>query len=470
MAARLSPTANLLRRSRLFALPPTLSPPTQTASSSQIAESDTATLPYPIRAAIVTPDSSLARGDWGLKRPLPAKSTIQSSSTPVVRINALDTFEHVTDFESAGDHIKTLAKWQELSLPISLPKNNGIAIQVGGGKHESVFESKIDNTHESPNAQSPDSKRFRFGGPWLAGQTDIEFDRYLASVRRRKPEFMKKLRQLIADGKLADARRKAREGGKNLDDLQKPPTISEEEFQTAIRTLRADPTALGPIISKFLDLPPPPQTPSHRIHLRSWSAAPSEAPSAEYGRRGPPKTHPSAGLSYLRTGAQIVNHPVVGPQKHSRPVPARILRPKRRHRGNAYKAIVGVGGIVTEDVNAHAFREHNGPGGITDFDPDVPGGAKYWVHPVRASVTSEGKISLAIDRASDTAKALHGGLPEAEEPLPDYVRGTQRTFEELAPRRSINRGVAGAGTGTNSSPQDILNLLRESKESKSDYL
>ncbi|KLJ06878.1 hypothetical protein EMPG_17632 [Blastomyces silverae] len=441
MAARLSPTANLFRKSRLFALPPTLTPPTKAASSSQIAESDTATLPYPIRAAIVTPDSSLARGDWGLKRPLPAKSTIQSSSTPVVRINALDTFEHVTDFESAGDHVKTLAKWQELSLPISLPKNNGIAIQVGGGNHESVFESKIDNTHETPNTPAPDSKRFRFGGPWIAGQTDIEFDRYLASVRRRKPEFMHKLRQL------------------------KPPNISEKEFQAALRTLRADPTALGPIISKFLDLPPPPQTPSHRIHLSSWSAAPSEASSAEYGRRGPPKTHPSAGLSYLRTGAQIVNHPVVGPQKHPRPVPARILRPKRRHRGNAYKAVVGVGGIVTEDVNAHAFKEHNGPGGITDFDPDVPGGSKYWVHPVRASVTSEGKISLAIDRASDTAKALHGGLPEAA-PLPDYVRGTQRTFDGFVTRKSVNRGMANAGT--NSSPQDILNLLKEAKESKPD--
>ncbi|EEH19712.1 hypothetical protein PABG_01971 [Paracoccidioides brasiliensis Pb03] len=456
MAARFSPTSNLLRKSRLFALPPTLAPPPQAVSSGPIAESDTATLPYPIRAAIVTPDSSLARGDWGLKRPLPAKSTIQSSSTPVVRINALDTFEHITDFESAGDHIKTLAKWQELNLPIVLPKDTGVAAQMGGGRRESVFESKIDNTHESIKSESPDSKRFRFRGPWLAGQTNFEFDRYLASVRRRKPEFMMKLRKLVAEGKLADARRKAREEGKNLDDLQKPQEISDEEFYIALRSLRADPMALGPIISKFLDLPPAPQKPNHRIHLSSWSSAPSEASSSVYGRQGPPKTHPSAGLSYLRTGAQIDNHPVVGPQKFSRPFQARILRPKRRFRGTAYKAVVAVGGIVAEDVNSHAFREQNGPGGISDFDPDVPGGSKYWVHPVSASITSEGKISLSTNRAADTPKALYGALPEPAEPLADYVHGPQRTYAELT-------STSGAEAGRDGNVHEIFDLIREKR-------
>src|SRR5947207_4919817 len=110
MAARVSPAANLLRKSRLFALPPSLSPPVQPPTSSQVSESDTATLPYPIRAAIETPRSSLARGDWGLKRPLPSKSTTTSSSSPVVRVNYLDTFEHITDFESAADHTVTLEK------------------------------------------------------------------------------------------------------------------------------------------------------------------------------------------------------------------------------------------------------------------------------------------------------------------------------------------------------------------------
>ncbi|PGH13670.1 hypothetical protein AJ79_03519 [Helicocarpus griseus UAMH5409] len=466
MAARLSPTSNLLRKSRLFALPPTLSPPAQPASSSQISESDTATLPYPIRAAIATPDSSLLRGDWGLKRSLPAKSTIEKSSTPVVRINALDTYEHVTDFESAGDHTKTLAKWQELSLPISVPKTTGVPMNFGGGKHESVFESNIDNTHKSSEAQSADAKRFRFGGPWLAGQTDIEFDRYLASVRRRKPEFMKKLRQLVTEEKFATARRTARDEGKSLDDLQEPQTISDEEFGTALRRLRANPKALGPIISKFLDLPPPPQMPNQRIHLDSWSGAPSVAASTEYGRRGPPKTHPSAGLSYLRTGAQIDNHPVAGPQEEPRPVLARILRPKRRQWGNSYKAVIGVGGIVTEDINAHAYKETEGPEGITNFDPDVPGGAKYWVHPVRASVTSQGKINLSISRSSEKSRALYAEMPgPEEEPLPEHVRNTtSRSFEELnSSVREASRASVEAAKSTGSA-QDILNLLKESKK------
>ncbi|KAK2788592.1 hypothetical protein FQN53_003444 [Emmonsiellopsis sp. PD_33] len=436
MATRISPASNLLRKSRLFALPPALTPPPQSLSSGAISESETATLPYPTRAAIVTPASSLARGDWGLKRPLPAKSTTQSSTTPVVRINELDTFEHITDFNSAGDHVKTLEKWQELSLPVSIPHKTGISVQHGGGRHESVFETNLDNTHDSPRAaEITDAQRFRFKGPWLAGQTDIEFDRWLVSVRRQKPQLMEKLRQLIANNRLADARRSAREEGKDLANLQEPTPLSDKEFGDAIKALRADPKSLGRAIYEILDLAPPPPTPNDRIHTGGWGFAPSNSSSTEYGRYGPPKTHPSAGLSYLRTGAQIDNHPIAGPQVHSKPVQARILKPKRRVGGQTTEATVGVGGIVTDDPRAHGFRERNAPSGISDFDPDVPGGAKYWVRPVRAAVDSEGKIDLKIDRASDASAALHGVLPEPKE-VPAVLQSRDRSFGGLTSPRS----------------------------------
>src|SRR5947207_14955187 len=129
-----------------------------------------------MRPAIETPRSSVARGDWGLKRPLPSKSTTTSSSSPVVRVNNLDTFEHITDFESAADHTVTLEKWQELSFPISLTKPPGISVRQGGGHHQSVFESASDNSHESTSLESPNPQRQRFKGPWLAGKTEMQFE------------------------------------------------------------------------------------------------------------------------------------------------------------------------------------------------------------------------------------------------------------------------------------------------------
>ncbi|KAF2181409.1 hypothetical protein K469DRAFT_713841 [Zopfia rhizophila CBS 207.26] len=116
----LSPTAHLLRNSRLFSLPPPLPRPQVEGDygSGIIKSSSTATLPYPTHQAIAAPPSSLSRGDWGLKRPLPLKSKITQTSNPVVRIKQLDTIEHITDFESAGDHVRTREKWAEMGIPM----------------------------------------------------------------------------------------------------------------------------------------------------------------------------------------------------------------------------------------------------------------------------------------------------------------------------------------------------------------
>ncbi len=103
--AATSPTARLLQNSRLFSLPrPLPAPPLEGLSSTGLFRaSETATTPYPTLQAITTPRSSLSRGDFGLKRALPAKTT-RHTSTPHVRIRAQDTYEHVTEFASAADH------------------------------------------------------------------------------------------------------------------------------------------------------------------------------------------------------------------------------------------------------------------------------------------------------------------------------------------------------------------------------
>lgn len=100
-------------------LPPPLPRPSSELTATETRDSDTATLPYPTHASIQTTETSLGRGDWGLKRPLPLKSTT-GSSTPIIRIDNIDSIDHITDFNSAADHVLTLRKWQELDMPISL--------------------------------------------------------------------------------------------------------------------------------------------------------------------------------------------------------------------------------------------------------------------------------------------------------------------------------------------------------------
>ncbi|PYH99624.1 hypothetical protein BO71DRAFT_394102 [Aspergillus ellipticus CBS 707.79] len=431
-AARLSPTANLLRKSRLFALPQALTPPQEQATSRYVAESDTATLPYPIRAAIATPSSSLARGDWGLKRPLPAKSTSDKSSRPVVRVLELDTFEHTTDFESAADHTVTLEKFQELHMPISLPaKVNYTSNMVP--RHVSPFEPHVDNTNTSKGLGEPGAKQFKHSGPWLAGQTEAEFQAFSKSVQKNKPELLQKLREYFIAKRTAERRKQAQDNGEDLEGLG-PIRVTDEEFQTYIKSLRADPMSLGPVVFELLDLPSPPAVPAGRVGSTYFQSPSTKLSAAEYAISGPPKTHPSAGLSYSRSHALIYNHPKYGPQAYQRPVQARILRPKGRFKGKTAKAIAGVGGIVVEDLNAMNFVEQGSPAGLATFDATIPGGAKYWVTPIRSSVDSEGKIGLSSYRASATSKApynIEQHQTAGSYSISDVARGDHRMVPKL---------------------------------------
>lgn len=454
MATRVSPAANLLRKSRLFSLPPSIAGPAHLLSAEPTATSDTATTFSPIKPAIVTPASSAARGDWGLKRPLPTKSTTERSSRPIIRVNKLDTHEHITDFDSAADHTTTLEKWQEWNLPITHPpmRQAGFAKKNSGAT--SVFESTLDNMQKDQD-ENPDVRRYRFKGPFLAGQSEGEFSRYLKNVRREKSQFLQQLRSFLERKRQADMRRLAMEEGKDM------PTgeikLSDAEFDEEVRKLRADPQSLGPLIYKILDLPPPPPRSSNRISRDTsfWDHGPSDVASTEYAITGPPKTHPSAGLSYLRTGAHVYNHPVMGPQKRHAPVPARILRPRFG------KPMAGVGGIVASDVEvprlepSHKKRE--------ELDPDVPGGPKFWVHPSRAHITSEGRITLAADNADPTSLALLGvesDQPSEELDLPDLTRNARQAVPRLDTRNHVRPPTTAYQNQKNT--EQLLSMLQHS--------
>ncbi|KAL2815355.1 mitochondrial ribosomal protein MRP51 [Aspergillus granulosus] len=430
-AANVSPAANLLRKSRLFALPQALNLHPENPAVRVHSESNTATLPHPVRASIITPRSSLLKGDWGLKRPLPALSTSNKSRKPVVRVNAIDTFEHVTDFESAQDHTVTLRKFQELNMPISLPARPNYSSNIVM-RHESPFEAHLDNTATSEGIDKPGVFRYRHTGPFLAGLSEADFNAYLRKVQREKPELLRKLREQFTTQLNAERRKQAQDNGEDLEALA-PVQVTDEDFQQHLRVLRSDPGALGLAIFDLLDLPSAPPVPTERIKPGFYQSPGTALSSTEYAARGPPSTHPSAGLSYTRSHALTYNHPEHGPQIHQRPVEARVLRRKGRFKGKTFQAIVGVGGIALEDAEPKTFSEPNPPPGLTYFDASIPGGAKYYVTPYRAMMESNGRIRLAANRAEPSTRLAYG--------IQDYQKPNSSLTSRFDPARLRQRTV-----------------------------
>ena len=420
--ARLSPAASLLRQSRLFALPFPLKPPAEEVSSQPEGRSDTATLPYPIRAAIETPLNSLNKGDWGLKRPLPLKSTT-NTGTPHIRIQGgIDTREHIADFESAADHTLTLRKWQELHLPVSRPsasspRSHDIA--------RPIFDSLFDNTtipvtplpekgpvdrygrrkHKVKRPEPPPValKRWKHEGPWLAGMTGMEFEAFLNSqVRNNVKGFRKYVKSRLIERRTEELRRQAMEKGDRVGSKPLKVEVTAEEVTDYLRLLRSKPDLFGPMIAEFLDLPEGPSSQGSLMHDAVFPYGRNTTAAPVYADVGPPQTHPSAGLSYLKVGpdAYARNDPIYGPQANARPVQARVLK-TRRGPGNV-TATIGVAGVIANDTDP-SLRS---AGMYTPFRPQ-PGGRKGLVKVRSASINSNGTVNLNVASNSSSASASH---------------------------------------------------------------
>ncbi|KAL8733285.1 MAG: hypothetical protein Q9181_003641 [Wetmoreana brouardii] len=468
---RLSPTASLLKSSRLFSLPPPLPRPSHDFTATPNFGSDTATLPYPTHAAIETTQSSLARGDWGLKRPLPQKSTA-NTSTPAIRIEDIDSIDHITDFESAADHTLTLQKWQEIGLPLSMPvKQKGPFpstqnLNTRSTRPTSVFETAYDNTEKSESES--DAMRWKFKGPWLAGKTEGGFNEYVEkNVKQRKLEFRNFVRDRLVNDRTLAQRRIAQENGEASEGQV---DVTEQDVDLFVKQLRQDEVRLQMLVEEFLDLPvaaDPKQSEGNFAVMMDSD-------------KGPPKTHLSAGLSYLRTASHMTNHPVLGPREEEPPVQARILRPQVTNSYiRYYCALLGVGGVAADDVTKRtAYISNSEVPGIQRFDAETEGGAKIWVRPDRASVDAHGRLKLHVLRAEPYEQAIYEGVvPEpnvgssrlpnnSSMPALDSPRssGTRKSsvygFEEHArsqrPQRATPLDVP---KGSQNSQEAVLDLL-----------
>ncbi|PVH83506.1 hypothetical protein DL98DRAFT_513028 [Cadophora sp. DSE1049] len=463
MASRsVSPGGALLRASRVFSIPPPLPRPMGELSSTAIFNSDTATLPHPIHQSITTPQSSLARGDWGFKRPLPLRSTTETS-TPFIRVEAIDTFEHITEFNSSADHAITLQKWQEMGVPLTTAMPDTNRGDFKASEVRSVFESDLDSIAESDGGNlGKEDTRWKFKGPWLAGQTEGDFNAFLTSeVRKRKAEFQQYLRTACAKALTAESRHAA-EG--EMPPAVEASEVTEAQFTEFVKGLRNTRAELYKHIRDFLDLPPAPAKKvdveqllrNNGVNIPDNNVLPASR--SPYAETGPPKTHPSAGLSYSLTNAHTYNHPVWGPQKNPPPVLSRVVMPKSAATGQ-FGVALGVGGFVTElPAGQDSFnlggsgrfsrqqRPKEAPGTLT-VDPSKLGGSKMWVHPTKAHVDPTGRVVLTVESGDPEAVAVHEGttdqIPVVATPKLSsrtYGMSNAPSFDNLGARRNTGRG------------------------------
>ncbi|KAL6866733.1 mitochondrial ribosomal protein MRP51 [Trichoderma novae-zelandiae] len=433
-----SPGGALLRTSRMFSIPKPLPEPPSTTLHIGDHKSATMTRPYPQHQSLTSPLASREKGDWGLKRPFPLKSTM-ATSTPYIRVKQMDTVENVTNFASAADHSLSLEKFQELRVAMSVPFNTDKKSHSSPRTelwHKSVFEEDMDFTDFKGGRG--DDRRWKFQGPWLARMTEGEFVEYLnKKVRPKRAHFRALLKEKLADDITTNQNKAALEAGKVAPPKFEVRDITEAQFTEYLRALRNDRVTLYALVSKFLDLAPLGQ-PVGIIHA-FWADRDSLAPESPYGKSGPPPSHPSAGISYLRTGSFMENHPVYGPQGKRTPALARVVYP----RSGPMPPKLGVGGFVADapsgdnEFNQRAYglsRMSNNKAmlnGIMHLDTTTYGGAKAYVEATTATVDPSGKVVLQLREADPEAQVVareSKGLTEI------YHDGPTKSFVPSTPR------------------------------------
>ncbi|KAL2267016.1 hypothetical protein VTJ83DRAFT_4293 [Remersonia thermophila] len=402
----LSPGGALLRASRMFSLPAPIPPPPSNNPASPH-HSETATTAYPTHQVITTLPSARKQGDWGLKRPLPLKSTTRTTH-PLLRIKAIDTVEQITDFSSGADHAITLRKFQELGLPVTSQRTAaGDSAASSVNKmylpQKSAFEDELDVTDVPPEKRTENLEmRWKFSGPWLAGMPPGEFQRWLArEVRPKRAAFREFLRGKIAS-ELNEAAATAA-----LDKAEPAPapidasSVTEDQVVDFLRRMRYDKQPIYDLVGEFLDLAPlkPPTLVQTGLPEQTPIKLEYKDVNSPYAEHGPPVTHPSAGLSYLRTSMYMENHPLYGPQKEHAPVVARVLRPRQNRLGT--RAKLGVAGFVVDSGHCgDAKANQKAESSMSILNPDVVGGHKLWVQPRQAYVDSTGHVMLTVSDAS----------------------------------------------------------------------
>ncbi|KAK0643323.1 mitochondrial ribosomal protein MRP51 [Cercophora newfieldiana] len=412
MAARsVTPGGALLRTSRMFAIPAPIPPPSEATVGNKGSRSKTTA--FPTHQIITTTNAARKRGDWGLKRPLPLRATTKATYA-MLRVKEVDSIEGITDYSSATDLGMTLKKFQQLRLPITVPDETSPLTKDFSKPRKSAFEEDRDFTAtDFAERVALVDKRWKFSGPWLAGMGHGEFSQWVEKkVRPRRAEFREFLKQRLAQETLQEDAQKAMDEGNEVPTVADASAISEERFMEYLRALRNNRLQLFDMVGQFLDLAPltPPRTDS--LTPRSGGSP--------YSSRGPPITHPSAGLSYLRSSAFVENHPFYGPQKEHPPVEARVVKPRRR-RGAVNELKLGVAGFITEapggesKANQRSDVQRENGYAYDRIDITMKGGQTVWVQPREVTINSRGRVDLKVTDVDKEAYLVAQELLGADE-------------------------------------------------------
>ncbi|KAI0840851.1 mitochondrial ribosomal protein MRP51 [Hypoxylon sp. FL0890] len=454
MAGRsVSPGAALLRSSRMFSMPAPIPAPPGDYSSATKHYSPTATINHPTHLTVTTTSSSRINGDWGFKRPFPLKTTT-NSTYPLVRVRQVDSTEHVTDFQSASDHTITLRKFQEMNLPISVP-NARINEPYPHISHpRSVFEEDSDVTalDEQQKAELA-NKRWKFTGPWLAGMTDGDFNKFLEKkVRGRRSEFRAFLKETLA-AEMTNQAQKAVEAGEEEPPKVSASDITDSQLTDYLRELRQERMTLYNLVSRFLDLAPVDLATEYRLLNKLIAGKPMVlSRGSPYGAHGPPITHPSAGISYLRTRNFQENHPLYGPQKHHTPVEARVLKPTNISTGS-YKPSIGIAGFVgstpADDTTFNSTKMRNQSNlskALHEIELNKYGGSKVYVQPTTAVVDSSGSVCITLEEPDGQAAAVQKELVGEASVFEDEIKAKEQPEVPRNPRGAPPSFSARPGT------------------------
>ena len=467
MRGQLSPGGALLRNSRIFTLPKPLKEPTTSAPRG-------ATTHYPTHQVITTTSKSRMRRDWGLKTLMP-KRLLNGTKTPLIRINSLSAPEGVPDYHPAADHALNLERFRELGLAITLPtKASAGHYSTAPVRPISVFDSEYDFTTHDKNTAD---RRWKFSGPWLADMSEGDFRAFLESKVRTRHTWAafevfvrKAVAERINEQDAAAARDggrhppaplyhtevcKATAGGRVASDspfspgMWLPPRAKSKQLWVAeLNKLWNDRSELYRLVARFLDLPP--MDPPPLVALREQSGVSSldfRRSQSPWSEGGTPPSHPSAGLSYLRSNARMANHPVYGPQVHKTPFRARLLKPRK------WVGKLGLGGFVvdipTEATGLGLNREQQEDNKGFEFRFDKHGGrAKTWVVPEEAHVGRNGAINVKVGDPSRAATLVQRELLAEDIHEAKNERGSRRI------ERKTERASAALGALKVSSPSN----------------
>ncbi|EWC47201.1 hypothetical protein DRE_03320 [Drechslerella stenobrocha 248] len=412
-----SPAANLIRNSRLVAMP--------IPRGASLSDSQAYRPPYPTHQAITTPDSSRSRGDWGLKRPIPRKV-----HSKYLRYNSIDSIEHRTTFQSSHDTVTTLKKWQEMDIPIKLYSQLANRFTSAFYFDTLPSPSSSEDPHQeilaAPKSYTLDPPvwgyRTKFIQRMTPGELKTFIDKKIVPRRREFELFVKdgassrslpqqQQSPLLPEHSNLDADvdatapasppqhlqpKEEQERGHSqnqhpLSPITTLPNFAVRPVDTLLKSIRHDDLKSLNDVREFLRMP-----------LRD----------------APMTLHPSAGLYYILDASYLENHPQYGPNP-SRIIPARVIHKfDMRMTDNSYRRreFYIIGGIVqfsSQDIVTQAGLEtYYKITRVTGIAPEA------------ADLDQHGRIRLELDHIGP------------HQPLRDLIEGTSTSTERRAQEAS----------------------------------